>query len=243
MPVRRPAPASPAWFRKKELAVREERRFRHALRLSRLPHHMTVEEDDFSHQPELDPGKPRTWPPSRSPGPGPTSPRRARREQGRTHLAVALTVAVCRAGCTIHFTTLDGMVRRLKAADSIGRPAGKLHTCLQPGVLVVDEAGHLPPERDEANLAFRTLSKRYEKGSTLSMSNKSLSERDQVFGDGTSSPPPSSTVAPITTRTPRSTAPATGSRTASPPPKAASAPSADTVSSCAHQPPVHSRCT
>ncbi|XES01520.1 ATP-binding protein [Streptomyces sp. S1D4-11] len=67
-------PGFPGLVPEEELAVREERRFRHALRPSRLPHHMTVEEDDFSHQPELDPGKPRTWPPSRSPGPGPTSP-------------------------------------------------------------------------------------------------------------------------------------------------------------------------
>jgi hypothetical protein len=31
-----------------ELAVREERRFRHALRVSRLPHYKTIEEYDFS---------------------------------------------------------------------------------------------------------------------------------------------------------------------------------------------------
>ncbi|XES01519.1 ATP-binding protein [Streptomyces sp. S1D4-11] len=169
--------------------------------------------------------------------------RRARREQGRTHLAVALTVAACRDGCTIHFTTLDGMVRKAQSGR-LHRPPGRQAphppAARRPG----GGRGRPPPAgAGRIDLAFRTLSKRYEKGSTLSMSNKSLSERDQVFGDGTSSPPPSSTVAPITTRTPRSTAPATGSRTASPPPKAASTPSADTVSGCAHQPPVHSRCT
>jgi DNA replication protein DnaC len=166
-----------------ELAVREERRFRHALRVSRLPHYKTIEEYDFSYQPELDPRKAKDLatlafveakanvallgPPG----------------VGKTHLAVALAVAACRAGYTIYFTTLDDMVRQLKAADSIGRLTSKLRTYLRPNVLVLDEVGYLPLERDEANLVFQMLSKRYEKGSTLLTSNKSFSEWGQVFGD------------------------------------------------------------
>ncbi|HEY5834728.1 IS21-like element helper ATPase IstB [Streptomyces sp.] len=166
-----------------ELAVREERRFRHALRLSRLPHYKTIEEYDFSYQPELDPRKVKDLATLafleakanvallRPPG------------VGKTHLAVALAVAACRAGYTIYFTTLDDMVRQLKAADSIGRLASKLRTYLRPSVLVVDEVGYLPLERDKANPVFQMLSKRYEKGSTLLTSNKSFSEWGQVFGD------------------------------------------------------------
>jgi DNA replication protein DnaC len=75
------------------------------------------------------------------------------------------------------------MVRQLKAADSIGRLASKLRTYLRPNILVVDEVGYLPLERDEANLVFQMLSKRYEKGSTPLTSNKSFSEWGQVFGD------------------------------------------------------------
>ncbi len=37
-----------------ELAVREERRIRHALRIFRMPHHKTLDDYDFSYQPELD---------------------------------------------------------------------------------------------------------------------------------------------------------------------------------------------
>ncbi len=40
-----------------ELAVRDERRFRQGLRLSKLPHHKTLDDYDFSFQPELDPRK------------------------------------------------------------------------------------------------------------------------------------------------------------------------------------------
>ena len=166
-----------------ELAVRDDRRFRAGLRLSKLPHHKTLDDYDFSFQPELDPRKIRDLatlsfvqahanvallgPPG----------------VGKTHIAVALAVAACRAGFTVYFTTLDDMVRHLKAADAIGRLTSKLRTYLRPNVLVIDEVGYQPLERAEANLVFQVISKRYEKGSTLLTSNKSFGEWGQVFGD------------------------------------------------------------
>lgn len=166
-----------------ELAVRDERRFRNGLRLSKLPHHKTLDEYDFAFQPELDPRKIRDLatlafvqakanlallgPPG----------------VGKTHIAVALAVAACRAGFTVYFTSLDDMVRHLTAADAIGRLARKLHTYLRPNVLVIDEVGYQPLERAQANLVFQVISKRYEKGSTLLTSNKSFGEWGQVFGD------------------------------------------------------------
>ena len=166
-----------------ELAVRDERRFRAGLRLSKLPHHKTLDDYDFSFQPDLDPRKVRDLatlafvqakanvallgPPG----------------VGKTHIAVALAVAACRAGFTVYFTTLDDLVRQLKAADGIGRLTRKLRTYLRPSVLVIDEVGYQPLERAEANLVFQVISKRYEKGSTLLTSNKGFGEWGQVFGD------------------------------------------------------------
>jgi DNA replication protein DnaC len=166
-----------------ELAVREERRLRHSLRLSKMPHYKTIDDYDFAFQPELEPRKIRDLatlafveakanvtllgPPG----------------VGKTHLAVALAVAACRAGYSVYFTTLDDMVRQLKAADAIGRLATKLRTYLRPHVLVLDEVGYQPLARDEANLVFQMISKRYEKGSILLTSNKSFSEWAQVFDD------------------------------------------------------------
>nr|WP_225802757.1 ATP-binding protein [Streptomyces sp. NK15101] len=40
-----------------ELAIREDRRFHQGLRLSKLPHHKTLDEYDFSFQPDLGPRK------------------------------------------------------------------------------------------------------------------------------------------------------------------------------------------
>jgi DNA replication protein DnaC len=43
-------------------------------------------------------------------------------------------------------------------------------------VLVLDEVGYLPLARDEANLVFQTISKRYEKGAIVLTSNKAFSK-------------------------------------------------------------------
>nr|WP_275297650.1 ATP-binding protein [Streptomyces sp. CdTB01] len=70
-------------------------------------------------------------------------------------MAVALAVAACRAGYSIYFTSLDDMVRNLKAAESAGRLTSKLGSYLRPSVLVVDEVGYQPLERAEATWSSR----------------------------------------------------------------------------------------
>ncbi|MFB6716855.1 MULTISPECIES: IS21-like element helper ATPase IstB [unclassified Streptomyces] len=166
-----------------ELAVRDDRRFRQGLRLSRLPHHKTLDEYDFAFQPDLDPRKVKDLATLSFVEAKANADLLGPPGVGKTHIAVALAVAACRAGYSIYFTSLDDMVRNLKAAEAAGRLLNKLGTYLRPSVLVVDEVGYQPLERAEANLVFQVISKRYEKGSIILTSNKTFSEWGQVFGD------------------------------------------------------------
>ncbi|MEW2275623.1 IS21-like element helper ATPase IstB [Streptomyces griseofuscus] len=166
-----------------ELAVRDDRRFRQGLRLSRLPHHKTLDEYDFSFQPDLDPRKVKDLATLSFVEAKANAALLGPPGVGKTHIAVALAVAACRAGYSVYFTSLDDMVRNLKAAEAAGRLANKLGTYLRPSVLVVDEVGYEILERGEANLVFQVISKRYEKGSIILTSNKTFSEWGQVFGD------------------------------------------------------------
>ena len=133
-----------------ELAVREERRLRHALQASKMPHHKTIDDYDFSYQPELDPRKIRDLASLAFVEGKANAALLGPPGVGKTHLAVALAVAACRAGYSVYFTTLDDMVRQLKAADAIGRLATKLRTYLRPHVLVLD----LCRARDYADVVF-----------------------------------------------------------------------------------------
>ncbi|AIJ17454.1 IS21-like element helper ATPase IstB [Streptomyces lividans] len=166
-----------------ELAVRDDRRFCQGLRLSRLPHHKTLDEYDFAFQSDLDPRKVKDLATLSFVEAKANAALLGPPGVGKTHIAVALAVAACRAGYSIYFTSLDDMVRNLKAAETAGRLLNKLGTYLRPSVLVVDEVGYQPLERAEANLVFQVISKRYEKGSIILTSNKTFSEWGQVFGD------------------------------------------------------------
>jgi DNA replication protein DnaC len=166
-----------------ELGLREGRRFRNALKLSGLPHHKTIDEFDFTFQPDLDPRKVRDLATlafieakSNIALLGPPG-------VGKTMLAVGLAVAACRAGYSIYFTTLDDLVRRLRAAEATGRFNRQLAAYLRPSVLVVDEVGYLPLDRVEANMVFQLVSRRYERGSIILTSNKSFAEWGSVLGD------------------------------------------------------------
>ncbi|MFG2149634.1 IS21-like element helper ATPase IstB [Streptomyces sp. NPDC048696] len=166
-----------------ELAIRDDRRYRQGLRLSRLPHHKTLEDYDFAFQPELEPRKVKDLATLAFVEAKANAALLGPPGVGKTHIAVALAVAACRAGYSIYFTTLDDMVRNLKVAETAGRLVTKLASYVRPSVLVVDEVGYQPLERAEAHLVFQVISKRYEKGSIILTSNKSFGEWGQVFGD------------------------------------------------------------
>src|SRR5215216_3008324 len=166
-----------------EVGLREGRRFRNALKLSGLPHHKTLDEFDFAFQPGLDARKVRDLATlefvrakSNVAFLGPPG-------VGKTMLAVALAVTACQAGFSIYFTTLDDLVRRLRAAEATGRFSRQLQTYLRPAVLVVDEVGYLPLDRAEANMVFQLVSRRYERGTMIITSNKSFAEWGGVLGD------------------------------------------------------------
>ncbi len=52
-----------------------------------------------------------------------------------------------------------------------------------PKLLVVDELGCLPLEKQTANLFFQLVSRRYERGSILLTTNQTITQWGHVFGD------------------------------------------------------------
>ena len=50
-------------------------------------------------------------------------------------------------------------------------------------MLVVDEVGYLPLERQAANLLFALVARRYERGSIIVTSNRSFEQWGEILGD------------------------------------------------------------
>jgi DNA replication protein DnaC len=77
--------------------------------------------------------------------------------------------------------------RAAKGAAALSAADGTLDKQLtilsRPKLLIVDELGYLPFEANAAHLFFQLVSRRYEKGSILITSNRSVGEWGSVFGD------------------------------------------------------------
>lgn len=102
---------------------------------------------------------------------------------GKTHLAVALGMSACALGLRTMFTTAAGLITSLGKALYENRLEERLKVLTQPKLLIIDEIGYIPIDRQGANLFFQLISRRYERGSILLTSNQSLGAWGEVFGD------------------------------------------------------------
>jgi DNA replication protein DnaC len=102
---------------------------------------------------------------------------------GKTHLAVGLAVKACSVGLTTMFVTAANLMSALIRAQSENRLDDRLKALSRPKLLVIDEIGYLPLDRNGANLLFQLVARRYERGSIILTSNHSLTGWGEVFGD------------------------------------------------------------
>ena len=102
---------------------------------------------------------------------------------GKSHLAVGLGLKAIEHGYRVLFTTAAGMIATLTKALAEGKLEDKLKFYTVPRLLIIDEIGYLPIERQGANLFFQLISRRYEKGPMILTSNQSFGAWGEVFGD------------------------------------------------------------
>jgi len=87
---------------------------------------------------------------------------------GKTHLAVALGHRAMMASIKTRFITAADLMIQLGAAKAQGRLKEYFNRAIVgPKLLIVDELGYLPFGRDEANLFFNVVARRYEHGSMI----------------------------------------------------------------------------
>ena len=77
------------------------------------------------------------------------------------------------------FTTADALIDSLRRDDNAGRTHRRKY--MTTAVLVIDELGFQALDRRDAHHLFRVISHRYEKGSTIITSNKSITQWPEML--------------------------------------------------------------
>ena len=102
---------------------------------------------------------------------------------GKTHLAIGLGVEAIRKGFSVFYTTASALLDKLKKAEQRGQLDKMLKTFAKYKLLIIDEIGYLPMQKEGAHMFFQLVSKRYEKVATIFTSNKPYSEWGEIMGD------------------------------------------------------------
>lgn len=104
---------------------------------------------------------------------------------GKTHLAVALGIAAAKKRYITYFISCHDLIMQLNKAYAENRLESKLKHFAKYKLLIIDEIGYLPIDRQGANLFFQLINKRYEKNSTIITTNQPFSKWGEVFSDVT----------------------------------------------------------
>ncbi|WP_352404803.1 IS21-like element helper ATPase IstB [Sporanaerobacter acetigenes] len=104
---------------------------------------------------------------------------------GKTHLAVALGIAAAKKRYLTYFISCHDLIMQLNKAHAENRLETKLKHFSKYKLLIIDEIGYLPIDKQGANLLFQLINKRYEKNSTIITTNQPFSKWGEVFSDVT----------------------------------------------------------
>ena len=101
---------------------------------------------------------------------------------GKTHLAVALAKKAIENGQGANFVRACDLMEELRKAWVGHNLDRRMKVYLAPKVLVVDEFGIWPYDRDAATAFFTLVSARYQRGSIILTSNKGFGEWGELLG-------------------------------------------------------------
>jgi len=164
-----------------ELSEREQRRVATSLKLSGLPTGQTLGNFDFAFQPAVERTQIETlatcaWLRARE-----TLLIQGPPGVGKTHLAIALGVKAVENGFSVLCQRLEELIAALKRDADLPPAKLRRRKYLNVGLLIIDEMGFEPMDRQAASLFFRLVSYRYGRGSILITTNKGIKDWPELL--------------------------------------------------------------
>lgn len=168
---------------KHEVKYREKSRANNNIRVAHFPYIKTINDFDFDYQPSINKEEIKDLSTLRfieenknvlflgSPG------------VGKTHLATSLGIEAAKKRNSVYFISCNDLITNLSNAYKENRLESKIKFYTKYKLLIIDEIGYLPINKNEANMFFQLIAKRYEKKSTIITTNQPFSKWGEVFGD------------------------------------------------------------
>ena len=102
---------------------------------------------------------------------------------GKTHLATAIGIEACNRGLSVRFFRTAALVNQLNDAQKKGELNKLLKQLAKADLLICDEWGYVPLDRDGSKLLFQVISDRYEQRSVIITTNLEFSKWVNIFYD------------------------------------------------------------
>jgi len=102
---------------------------------------------------------------------------------GKTHLAIAMGIRACEMGMAVKFYTVAELVMRLAEAKRSGTLERLMKEIQRTELLILDEWGYVPVDREGSQLLFRVIADSHESRSLIITTNLEFSKWGSVFTD------------------------------------------------------------
>jgi DNA replication protein DnaC len=102
---------------------------------------------------------------------------------GKTHCLLSLGLAACTRGYRVLFVTAAELLMSLIAAKHESQLDRKLRAYERYDLLLIDELGYIPFEREATDLLFQVISGRYERKSVAISTNLAFTDWTNIFPD------------------------------------------------------------
>ncbi len=102
---------------------------------------------------------------------------------GKTHMSIALGISACEKGNAVRFFTVTELVLKLSDAYRNGTLERLVRDLKQLDLLILDEWGYVPVDREGSQLLFRIIADSYESKSLILTTNLEFSKWGGIFTD------------------------------------------------------------
>jgi DNA replication protein DnaC len=102
---------------------------------------------------------------------------------GKTHLATALGLKACEQGMDVRFYRVADLVGDLEVALKQGKLQRIKRQIEKCDLLILDELGYVPFQKEGSELLFHIIADCYEKKSVIVTSNLEFGQWNRIFGD------------------------------------------------------------